>query len=82
MTIQSPVAPDLARPETGELFSVRLVDLRTGQVPRLNGIPLSILTHAPRAAVGQLMRGRDRSIWRAEIEPLHSGAGKRRTVTA
>ncbi len=62
-----------ARANGGQLFSVRLIDRRTGEVPRLNGIPLSLLTHSPRIAASQLLRGRDRGLWRAVIEPLRSG---------
>lgn len=57
------------RPDQHRLYAVRLIDRRTGEVPSLNGTPLSQLTHAPQAVAQSLMRGRDRRIWRAEIEP-------------
>lgn len=60
-------------PETGPLFSVRLVDRRTGSVPKLNGIPLAMMTRQPKLAVTNLMRGRNRAVWRAEIEPVEMG---------
>ncbi|HWL58566.1 MAG TPA: hypothetical protein VNQ78_18060 [Paracoccus sp. (in: a-proteobacteria)] len=56
---------------TGEqLFSVRLIDRRTGEVPSINGIPLRVLTHSPQSAIAELMDGRDRHLWQAEVEPL------------
>jgi|GEM_PF-1298398 len=54
----------------GQLFSVRLVDRRTGEVPSINGIPLRVLTHSPQSAIAELMDGRDRHLWQAEVEPL------------
>ncbi len=59
-----------AKPEGELLFSVRLIDCRTNEVPRLNGEPLSVLTRAPRAAALSFMRGRNRRLWRTEIEPV------------
>ncbi|ABL73181.1 MULTISPECIES: hypothetical protein [Paracoccus] len=64
-----------ANAEEGQLFSVRLIDRRTGEVPSLNGIPLSMLTHSPRAAIAAFMRGRDRLLWRAEVEPVNARDG-------
>lgn len=61
----------------GPLFSVRLIDRRTGAVPRLNGIPLSLLTRSPRQAVSNLMRGRNRAVWRAEVESVGPQAPRR-----
>lgn len=55
-------------PEQARLYAVRLIDRRTGEVPSLNGTPLSQLTRSPQAVAQALMRGRDRSIWCAEIE--------------
>jgi hypothetical protein len=60
----------MAQPEGERLFSVRLIDCRTGEVPSLNGIPLSVLTRAPLAAARSFMRGRNRRLWRTEVEPL------------
>ena len=59
-----------APPEGEALYAVRLIDCRTDEVPSLNGLPLSVLTRAPRAAVRSLMRGRDRHLWRTEVEQI------------
>ena len=59
-----------AKPEGNQLYSVKLIDSRTGEVPSLNGNRLSVLTRAPKAAVKALMQGRDRGLWRAEVEPV------------
>ncbi|WP_199259856.1 hypothetical protein [Paracoccus binzhouensis] len=63
------------RAEGEQLFSVRLIDRRTGEVPSLNGIPLSVLTHSPRSAVAAFLRGRNRLLWRTEVEPVSAPAG-------
>ncbi|MDO5704332.1 MAG: hypothetical protein Q4G49_04570 [Paracoccus sp. (in: a-proteobacteria)] len=49
--------------------SVQLVDLSTGQPHRINGLSLSLRTHAPDEVMTQLMRGRDPGRWRAEVIP-------------
>jgi hypothetical protein len=59
-----------AKAEGDRFFSVRLIDCRTGEVPSLNGIPLSVLTRAPRAAALSLMHGRNQRLWRTEVEPV------------
>ncbi len=65
------LAQGLAAPPEGEgLFAVRLIDRRTGEVPCLNGIPLSVLTRAPRATARSFMRGRNQHLWRTEVEPV------------
>ncbi|WP_238986738.1 hypothetical protein [Paracoccus sp. MKU1] len=61
--------------EGQQLFSVRLIDRRTGEVPSVNGIPLSILTQSPRSAVASFMRGRSRMLWRIEVEPVNAPLG-------
>jgi len=66
--------------EGEQLFAVRLIDRRTGEVPNFNGNPLSVLTRSPRAAIADLMSGRNQKLWRAEVEPvgspaLHQGRG-------
>lgn len=61
------------QPEGEGLYAVRLIDCRTGEVPSLNGIPLSVLTRAPRAAVRSFMRGRNRQLWRTEVEAVRPG---------
>lgn len=58
------------RKEGDQLFEVRLIDRRTGEVPRVNGKPLSFLTHAPRHAAAELLRGRNRALWRTHVEPV------------
>lgn len=52
------------------VFSIRLIDRRTGEVPRVNGNPVSFLTSAPRLAVEELLKGRDREKWTAEVDRL------------
>ena len=67
--------------EGQQLFLVRLIDRRTGEVPSLNGTMLSVLTHTPRAAVLSFLRGRDRRLWRAEVELVgQSGASHEETA--
>ncbi|QRZ14751.1 hypothetical protein JWJ88_17455 [Paracoccus methylovorus] len=66
----------IAETEGDQLFSVRLIDRRTGEVPNVNGVPLSLLTMSPRAAVSAFMQGRDQHVWRTEIEPVPSLAGR------
>lgn len=50
--------------------AVRLIDRRTGTAHRVNGRPLLIYTRNPEAAVAELLRGRDPSIWEALVEPI------------
>ncbi|MTH79702.1 hypothetical protein [Paracoccus aestuariivivens] len=52
------------------LFSVRLIDLRTGEVPSVNGNPLSVVTDTPRQAEAELMKGRDRALWQTQVDPV------------
>lgn len=52
------------------LFAIRLIDRRTGEVPRLNGKPISFLTATPRQAVEDLLKDRDRSKWIAQVDPV------------
>ncbi|SMO91199.1 hypothetical protein SAMN06265221_11820 [Paracoccus laeviglucosivorans] len=60
-----------AMPVTGgQLFSIKLIDRRTGEVPKLNGNPISFLTSTPRQAVEELLRGRDRENWTAQVDPV------------
>lgn len=78
MTIQRFSAPGFAVPANGApVFAIRLIDRRTGEVPRLNGNPIGMLTSTPRLAVEELMRGRDPSKWTAQIEQLGLTAIKR-----
>lgn len=74
MTIPFTPALQTDQLRDGALFSVRLIDRRTGRVPRLDGLPLTLLTPAPGPAVNALMHGRDRAIWRAEVVPLRFAA--------
>lgn len=60
----------MAPPEGQGLFSVRLIDCRTGEVPSLNGFPFSVLTRAPRAVSQSFLRGRNKRLWRTEVEPV------------
>lgn len=66
MTIQGRNIDEKARP----LYSVRLIDRRTGQVHRLNAAPLLALSREPQAAAASLLEGRDPALWEARIEPL------------
>ena len=66
MTIQGRNIDAKARP----LYSVRLIDRRTGQVHRLNGAPLLALSQEPQAAAASMLEGRDPDLWEARIEPL------------
>jgi hypothetical protein len=66
MTIQGQQIDATSRP----LYSVRLIDRRTGQVHRVNGAPLLALSREPEAAAASLLEGRDPALWEARIEPL------------
>ncbi|WP_347139055.1 hypothetical protein [Paracoccus sp. SSK6] len=66
MTIQGQQINATPRP----LYSVRLIDRRTGQVHRVNGAPLLALSREPEAAAASLLEGRDPVLWEARIEPL------------
>ncbi|MCZ0961922.1 hypothetical protein [Paracoccus benzoatiresistens] len=66
MTIQSQQIGASSPP----LYSVRLIDRRTGQVHRVNGAPLLALSREPEAAAASLLEGRDPALWEARIEPL------------
>lgn len=61
----------------GPMFSVRLIDRRTGEVPRVNGNPLSLLTRFPRRAVAELLHGRNGTHWHAQVEPLEAARARR-----
>lgn len=56
--------------DEGPVFAVRLIDRRTGEVPRVNGNPLSLLTRSPHRAVAELLQGRNASHWLTQVEPL------------
>ena len=56
--------------KTPPLYSIRLIDRRTGQVHRVNGAPLLALSREPQAAAASLLEGRDPALWEARIEPL------------
>ena len=62
----------------GPMFAVRLIDRRTGEVPRVNGNPLSLLTRSPRRAVAELLRGRSGPHWQTQVEPLEQAPRPRR----
>lgn len=49
---------------------VRLIDRRTGLTHRVNGTPLVIFTRRPEEAAAELLEGRDRRIWTAQIDPI------------
>ncbi|MFC3166779.1 MULTISPECIES: hypothetical protein [Paracoccus] len=66
MTVQSQPIDAAARP----LYSILLIDRRTGQVHRVNGAPLLALSREPQAAAASLLQGRDPALWEARIEPL------------
>lgn len=66
MTIQGQDIGAASRP----LYSVRLIDRRTGQVHRVNGAPLLALSREPQAAAASLLEGRDPNLWEARIESL------------
>lgn len=66
MTIHSQPIDATARP----LYSVRLIDRRTGQAHRVNGAPLLALSREPQAAAASLLEGRDPALWEARVEPL------------
>lgn len=66
MTIQGQNIDAKARP----LYSVRLIDRRTGQVHRVNGAPHLALSREPQAAAASLLEGRDPALWEARIESL------------
>lgn len=66
MTIQDQNIDAKARP----LYSVRLIDRRTGQVHRVNGAPLLALSREPQAAAASLLEGRDPALWETRIESL------------
>ena len=52
------------------LYSVRLIDRRTGLVLRVDGAPFLALSREPRAAAASLLEGRGPALWEARIEPL------------
>lgn len=56
--------------------AVRLIDLRTGAVHRINGTPLTILTRNPTEAAAELLSGRDPSVWEARVDALGPEARK------
>ncbi|ATQ57754.1 hypothetical protein [Paracoccus yeei] len=64
--------------DDGPMFAVRLIDRRTGEVPRVNGNPLSLLTRSPRRAVAELLRGRSGAHWQTQVEPLEQAPRPRR----
>ncbi|WEF25228.1 hypothetical protein [Paracoccus sp. S3-43] len=66
MTIQGHDIGAASRP----LYSVRLIDRRTGQVHRVNGAPLLALSREPQAAAASLLEGRNPDLWEARIESL------------
>lgn len=54
----------------GTLCVVSLVDRRTGVPLRVNGSKLAIFTRAPALAAGELLQGRDPSIWEVKVQAL------------
>ena len=53
--------------------AVNLVDRRTGLTLRVNGSPLTLFTRRPEEAAGELLEGRDATLWEARIEPIERG---------
>lgn len=66
MTIQGQQISAATRP----LYSVRLIDRRTGKAHRVNGAPLSTLSREPEIAAASLLEGRNPALWEARIETL------------
>ncbi|GAA0284006.1 hypothetical protein [Rhodovulum strictum] len=67
------------RPQHGEAIidrsrtcMIRLVDRRTGAPLRLNGSVLRVFTRDPRAAVAELLEGRDPALWEARVDILRT----------
>lgn len=52
------------------LYSVLLIDRRTGRPHRVNGIPLSVFTRNPSEAEAELLHGRDRANWEIRVSPF------------
>ncbi|PYF08222.1 hypothetical protein C8J30_11381 [Rhodobacter viridis] len=55
------------------LFVVMMIDTRTEQPHRINGLVLRKITDDPEAARQEFLRHRDPQIWRIVVRPL-SGA--------
>lgn len=72
MTAATPfLSPSPLRPDALQMSRtcvVRLIDRRTGALHRVNGTPLTVYTRNPRAAVAEMMLGRDPAIWEARID--------------
>ncbi|MGP3699705.1 hypothetical protein [Rhodobacter sp. NSM] len=59
----------LAAPQ-GPVWSLHLVHRETGEVLRLNGLPLVIYTRDAAEGLASLLRNRDPQLWRAEMTPV------------
>ena len=57
-----------AKASPAPLCVVQLIDRRTGALHRVNGMPLSVFTHTPHAAVIDMMSGRDPALWEARVD--------------
>lgn len=55
---------------TQELYSVSLIDRRTGRPHRVNGTPLAVFTRSPEEEAANLLRHRDPAVWDVRISAL------------
>ncbi|WP_374292009.1 hypothetical protein [Paenirhodobacter enshiensis] len=69
MTITPATGPRSVTPAAATCV-VRLIDRRTGRTPQRDGLALAVFTADPEAAAAALLRGRDRSLWEARVDPL------------
>ncbi|MEI4487962.1 hypothetical protein V8J36_17345 [Frigidibacter sp. MR17.14] len=68
-----PASGHIAAAETpAPLYSIQLVDRRTGRAHRVNGRTLTVFSRDPAGAVAELLEGRDRRNWTPRIEALQT----------
>lgn len=68
---------DVSHPFAPGLYAICLVDRRTGQVHRVNGAPMSVLTRDPDGAVADLTSRRNPEIWEARVQRIVPGGERR-----
>ncbi len=52
------------------VYSVCLIDRRSGQIHRVNGAPLLALGRDPERAAAALLEGRGLALWETRTQPL------------
>ncbi|MBE3638323.1 hypothetical protein [Mangrovicoccus algicola] len=67
MTARPPASPTGSAPR---IWSLRLIDRRTGRPHRCGDAILTVLARDPRIAAAEMLEGRSLRDWHVEMQPL------------